>query len=106
MLKIDNDLKNLLFLFSIFFFVFILIIPVTILSNIRTTAKDIATMNCKKLGYETYIDFDTHFASCKPLNLVCGTIRERMIYERKIIAYDFNNDNNTKILNINKNFKN
>ena len=59
--------------------------------NAKVVAGDTANELCKAKGFETYVRFNTKLLSRTPYNLVCGTLKERLIAEGKIKAYEINN---------------
>ena len=83
-------------------FVFIIIGSIIYFTNLSAEASDTATRQCREKGFETYVHFYMKCCSAKPYNLVCGSMKERMIFEGKITAYDFENTKNKSIiLNLN-----
>ena len=59
--------------------------------NAKVVAGDTANELCKAKGFETYVRFNTKLLGRTPYNLVCGTLKERLIAEGKIKAYEINN---------------
>ena len=82
------------------FYMFVIIIPIIgiiaflVHANLDNIAEGKALRECRFEGYETFIMYTRTFLSSKPIGLVCGTLKERMIYEGRINAYMVNNATN------------
>jgi len=60
-------------------------------SDMQIEAENLANEMCKAQGYETYVTFSRKSFSNKPYGVVCGTLKERLIAEGKVKAYDIDN---------------
>ena len=69
-----------------------IVIPIIIDYNTNVIAGNTANRLCKNQGFETYVTYSRKILSNEPYNIVCGTLRERLIAEGKIVAYDTNNN--------------
>ena len=85
----DEVLMSLLILGCI---IIAIVTPIIIDHNTNVIASNIANILCKNKGFETYVTYSRKIFGSKPYNIVCGTLRERLIAEGKIVAYDTNNN--------------
>ena len=88
----DENLGDLVFLLVVFL---IFGLPFLLLMwnyNANVIAGNTANTLCRNRGFETYVTYKHKVFSSEPYNIVCGTLRERLIAEGKIVAYDTNNN--------------
>ena len=91
-MEFEDFVKLCIYMFVIIPIIFI--ITYLIHTNLDNIAEDKALRDCRFMGYETFITYTRTFLSSKPIGLVCGTLKERMIYEGRINAYMVNNATN------------
>ena len=92
-IKVDEELLAVILLFILMGLPFLMWMWD---HNADVTASNTANMLCKSQGFETYVTYKHKVFSSEPYNIVCGTLRERLIAEGKIVAY--NTNNNTPII--------
>ncbi len=87
----DETDKTIIFVTSLFIIIAIIGSFYLVMTPIRN---DNAQQECVNKGFETYVDYSNLFFQTKPVALVCGTYKNRLVKDKIIKEYITNNQSN------------